>query len=125
MERGRCGQFRVDEEMIGTGLGKGGEMAFRLDDHQMHVERLLRAAAHRLHDQRPDRDIRHEAAVHDVDMNPVGAGRLDGANFIGKMSEVRRQDRRRNDNRPLPFYAGQGCPAGHCISARAAGDAFS
>ena len=91
----------MNEKMIGTGLGKGGEMAFRLDDHQMHIERLSRAAAHRLHDQRPDRDIRHKAAVHDVDINPVGARRVDGANFVGKISEVRRQDRRRNDNRPL------------------------
>ena len=45
MDRRR--QLRVDEEMIGTGLGKGGEIAFRFDDHQMHIERLLRVASHR------------------------------------------------------------------------------
>ena len=89
MECVRGGRLRVDENMIGAGLRKGDEMALRLDDHQMHIERLLRRAAHRLDDQRPDRDIGHEAAIHNVDMNPVGARSVDGANFVGKMSEVR------------------------------------
>ena len=83
MDRRR--QLRVNEEMIGAGLGKGGEIAFRLDDHQMHIERLLRVASHRFDNRRPERDIRHEAPVHHIDMDPVGAGRVDGADLIGEM----------------------------------------
>jgi hypothetical protein len=68
----------------------------------VHIERLPRVASHRFDNHRPERDIRHEAAVHHVDMNPVGAARIDGANLVGEIPEIRRQDRRRNDNRPRP-----------------------
>ena len=71
--------------MIGAGLGKGGEIALRLDDHQMHIERLSCVASHRFDDDRPEGDIRHEAAVHDVDMNPVGAGLIDSPDLVGEM----------------------------------------
>src|SRR5271170_4192864 len=66
----------------------------------MHVERFFRGAAHRLDHHRPDRDVRHEAAVHDVDMDPVGASPVDGADLLGEAPEIRRQDRRRDDDRP-------------------------
>ena len=87
--------------MIGTGLSKVGDIALRLDDHQVHIQRLLRVASHRFDNHRPERDIRHEMAVHDVDMNPVCACRVDGANLVGEVPEIRRQDRRCNNNRPL------------------------
>jgi hypothetical protein len=33
--------------MIGAGLREVGEIALRLDNHQVHIERLLRAASYR------------------------------------------------------------------------------
>ncbi len=36
----------------------------------------------------PDRDVRHEMPVHDIDMDPVGAGGVDGAHFFPEPGEV-------------------------------------
>ena len=86
VEMDRRGRLRWNEEMIGAGLGKGYEIALRLDDHQVHIERLTRVAPHRFNNHRSERDIRHKSAVHHVDMNPVGAGRIDGANLVSEMT---------------------------------------
>jgi hypothetical protein len=67
--------------MVGTGLGKGGEVAFRLDDHQMSVERLCRRTANGLQHDRANGDVGHEAAAHHIDMNSIGAGRIDGTDL--------------------------------------------
>ena len=88
MDRG--GRLCLDEKVIGPCLGEGREIAIRLDDHQVHIERFQRGPSHGLHNHWSDRDVRHEAAVHDVDMDPVGSRRIDSANLLGKMSEIRR-----------------------------------
>ena len=36
-------------------------------------------------------------SVHHVEMDPVGAGRIDCADFFAQFGEIRRQDRRRDD----------------------------
>jgi hypothetical protein len=35
----------LDQQVVGAGVGEGGEMALRLDDHQMDVERRCRRGA--------------------------------------------------------------------------------
>ena len=70
------------QEMIGAGFGKGGEIAFRLDDHQMNVEGLCGRAADRLQHNRPDGDVRNKTTVHHVDMDPVGPRGVDGTDFF-------------------------------------------
>ena len=40
--------LRLDQQVIGAGLGEGREIALGLDDHQMDVERLCRRAANGL-----------------------------------------------------------------------------
>ena len=55
----------------------------------------------RLHHIRPERDDRHEMAVHDVEMDPVGAGGFDRAHLLGELGEVGGQDRRGDDERAL------------------------
>ena len=99
---------RRHEQRIGAGPGKNIEIAFRLDNHQVYIERLLRVASDRFDNHRSERDIRHEAAVHDVNMDPVGASRIDGTDLLGKMPEIRRQDRRCNNNR-LQNFLELGC----------------
>ena len=111
MEMDRRRRLCRDEEMIGAGLGKGIEIALRFDDHQVHIKRLLRVASHRFDNHRSERDIRHKATIHDVDMDPVGAGCIDGADLVGEMAEICRQDRRCDDNRPLQISLRSGC---HC-----------
>ena len=95
----RRGRLRLDEEMVGAGASEFLEIALRLDDHQMHIERLLRGAPHRLDDDRPEGDVRHEAPVHDIDMDPVRAGLVDGKDFLAEPLEIGGEDRRGDDDR--------------------------
>ena len=74
MEVDRRRRLGLNKKVIGAGFGKRLKIAFGLDDHQVHIERLRGRAAHRIHDRGTERDVRHEPAVHDVDVDPVGAG---------------------------------------------------
>jgi hypothetical protein len=89
MEMDGRGRFGMDEEVIGTGLGKIREVALRLGDHQVYVERPHRATPHGFDDQRSDRDARHKATIHHVDVDPIRARGIDGPNFLAKTLKVR------------------------------------
>src|SRR5262249_13311339 len=65
-------------------------------DDQVDVERQLRRLADRGDDERADRDVRHEPAVHHVDVELVGAAGLDARDVGGERGEVGREDRRRD-----------------------------
>jgi hypothetical protein len=112
MDRGA--RFAMDQQMIGAGLGEVVEVMLRLDDHQMDIDRLRGCPAHRFDDDRADRDVRHKAAVHHIDMDPIAAGMVGGAHLVGKPAEISRQYRRRDDNgaghRDGPRLRGQGPP---------------
>ena len=100
MQMHRGAWLGLDQQMVGACLGEGRKIAFRLDDHQMHVERLCCRAADGLQHERTDGDVGHEAAVHHIDVDPVGAGRVDGADLLAQSREIRGQHRRCNQNRP-------------------------
>src|SRR6185312_7363098 len=76
------------------------EMRIDRRDHQMHVEWLLGDRADRLHHFWSEGDHWHEMAVHHVEVDPVGARGLDRADLVGKLREVRGQDRGRDAKRP-------------------------
>src|SRR5438045_6946719 len=79
----------------------------------MHVERKLGELAHRLDDLRAKGEVRHEAAVHHIDVNPVGAAFLEHRDFIGKLREIGAQNRWRDPNAHSGFgEAGRGSEAG-------------
>ena len=107
----------MDEQMIGAGLGEIVEIMLGLDDHQMDIDRFRRRLAHRLDDDRADRDVRHKAPVHHIDMDPVGAGAVDRAHLVGEPAEIGRQDRRGDDDRSGPSArasCGYGFSGRHC-----------
>jgi hypothetical protein len=54
----------------------------------MNVERLRRRATHRLDDDRSEGDIRHEAPVHYIDMNPIGMSLVDSTNLVTEPAEI-------------------------------------
>ena len=83
--------------MVGARAHDRVDVALRLDDHQVDVERLGRRATDGLDDDRAEADVGDEAAVHDVDVDPVGAGGVDGANLFGQSRKIRGQDRWRDD----------------------------
>jgi hypothetical protein len=59
------------------------------------IEREVGRFAQRLHDRRPDGQVRNEMAVHDVDVNH-GCAAFDGTgNLLAEVGEVCREYRRR------------------------------
>ena len=58
-------------------------------DHKMNVQGKLRDLAHRLDHKRPDRDIGHEPAVHDIDVDPVRTGVFDRLDLVTQPAEIR------------------------------------
>ena len=99
MQVDRGAGLGLDEQVIRPRLGEHLEIALRLDDHEMHIEGLGSRPSDGLQHDRPDRDVGHEAAIHHIDMNPVGAGAIDRAHLLAQAREVRRQHGRRDQNR--------------------------
>ena len=102
---GTC--LHVHGDDIGAGLGECFQIRIAGRDHQMHVEHFLGVAAQRFHHVRADRDVGHEVAVHHVDMDPVGAGRIDCAYFLAELGEIGGQDRRGDDEWALHLNSSQ------------------
>jgi hypothetical protein len=76
--------------MIGAGFGESVKVTLGLDHHQMHVERFFGRLAQRRDDDGADRQVWDETAIHHIDMDPVSARRIGGANFVAKPSEIGR-----------------------------------
>ena len=90
--------MKADE--VGPGCCEcAGQCVHRLH-HQMHIERRLAAAApdavrfQRLRHHRPDGQVRHVVIVHDVEMDPVGAGGQHLCDLVAQAGEVGGQYRR-------------------------------
>ncbi len=90
MQMDRGAGLSLDQQVIRPRFGKDAEVALRLDHHEMHIERLRRRAPDRLQHDRPNGDIGHEAAIHHIHMDPVGAGRIDRADLLAQAREIRR-----------------------------------
>ena len=75
-----------------------GERRLGLLDHQVHVERQARRLAEGPDDRRPDRQVRHEVAVHDVHVDEVRSACLRHRQGVRQAREVRREQRRRDRN---------------------------
>src|SRR6266571_4057234 len=63
-------------------------MALRLDDHQVHIDRLVGEFPEGFDHVRPERDVRDETPVHHVDMQPVGASLEDLGDLLRQAREV-------------------------------------
>ncbi|MNC89173.1 hypothetical protein D3C83_50750 [compost metagenome] len=74
------------------GFGKGVEKRIDRRNHQVDVERLGAVRAKRLHNAWPDREVGHEMPVHHIDMDPVGACCVDGADLLAELGEIGGQD---------------------------------
>jgi hypothetical protein len=86
----------VDSDRIGAGGGEPLDPTGGLDDHEVNVDREIGCGADSLYDRDPDADIRHEDAVHDVDVDKVSAGRFDRGDLLAEPAKISRQDRRSN-----------------------------
>ena len=76
--------------MIGACLAKAARCRSGSTIIRCTLSGLRGVAADCFDNHRPERNIRHETAVHDINVDPVGAGRIDGTDLVGEMCEVRR-----------------------------------
>jgi len=88
----------VKADQIGAGLREGlGQRVHRLH-HHVHVQRHRlpgggdRVRLDGLADHRPEREVGHVVVVHDVEMDPVGAGGDDALHLLAQPREVGRED---------------------------------
>ena len=86
----------MDGDAVGAGFREGFQKGIDRRNHQMHVERFFGMGTKRLHHRRTDGDVGHEMTIHHIDMDEIGAGRLDGFDLGTQPGEIRRQDRRRD-----------------------------
>jgi hypothetical protein len=67
-------------------------------DHQVDIERELRLLADNFDNHRSEGNVVDEMAIHDVAVNPVGAGRFYLSDFVGQLGKVGREDGRSDDD---------------------------
>src|ERR1051325_3255627 len=65
----------------------------------MNIERELGVFVHKIDNRRAERNIVHEMAVHNVAMDPVGAGLFDALEFRGEARKIGGEDGGRDQNR--------------------------
>jgi hypothetical protein len=78
----------VHGDAIGAGRRERFQVRIGGRNHQVDVERLGRIRPDGAHDVWTHGDVRDEVAVHDVDVNPVGAGLVQRAHFLAQPREV-------------------------------------
>ena len=76
--------LNLNRNDVRTGLGEVGHVLFRLHNHQVDVQRLGRHRPQGLDDQGSNRDVRNEAAVHHVHVDPVGTGLINSADVLAQ-----------------------------------------
>jgi hypothetical protein len=87
----------VEGDAVPARVGDLGEVALRLDDHEMAVERPSTGVdqrGDRLQDDRPDRDRLHELSVADVEVEHARTGAEQLLDLLAEPGEVGRVERR-------------------------------
>jgi hypothetical protein len=93
--------FDVHRNMSGARSDECVDVALWFDDHEMTVERQIDGAAQRVDYRYPDADIRHEHAIHHIDVQPVGAGCGDFAHLLAETRKIGGKDGRHEAYRTL------------------------
>ncbi len=81
-------------------FSEGFEIEIDRLDHEMHVEHLLGPGPDAFDEARPEGDVRHEMPVHHIDMHPVAARFVDGADFLAEACEIGGEDGRGDKDVP-------------------------
>jgi hypothetical protein len=86
----------VDANGLSARRGEVGHVAVGRLDHQVDVERQVRASADGFYDAWTNADVGDKVTVHHIDVDPVSAGGLGGANFFTQPGKIRGKDRGRD-----------------------------
>ena len=101
-------------EDVRARLCKIRNVADRLVDHQMHVKGQLCRGARTFDDRCAEREIRNKSTVHDVQMNEIGACRIDCGTFVIELCKVCGQNRGGNLNHMYSFAVAE-LPCRHIL----------
>ena len=82
----------VDAHQVGPGFGEVGDEGVGVFDHHVAVEGQPGDGAEGLDHGRPEGDVGHEVAVHDVDVEEGGSAAFGRGDLVGEMGEVRGED---------------------------------
>src|SRR5690606_1511652 len=85
------GCLDMERQRVSARLGKVLQVAVRLGDHQVNVERQVRHRADGLDDDRPHGNVRYKVPIHHIDMDEVSSGSFRGPDLIAEAREVCRQ----------------------------------
>ena len=83
--------FNVHRQRVGAGVPEGLDIALGIFDHHMDIEGQPCIAPAMLDGTRADRDRRHEVSVHDVEVDPIGTGLLQGGHLFTEPAEIGRE----------------------------------
>ena len=97
--------LNVEGDRVAARIDEFVDVAARLRDHQVRVEGQARDAAERLDGSRAEGQVRHEVAVHDVEMDPVGAGLLASPDGGAQVREIGVEDARRDASSTRSHYS--------------------
>jgi hypothetical protein len=95
---------------MGRGLGVDGDdvrarfselldVSLGFHDHQVHIDHTVGHLAHRVDDQWPDGDVGDKPAIHDVDVDVVGACFIDRLHLLAEASKVSGKNGRSDSDR--------------------------
>jgi len=85
------GRLDVHGDAVRPGIGELLDVPLRRGYHEVNIERHRGTGADGLHHRWTDSDVRHEHAVHDIDMDPVCALRFEAFDLLPQAAEVRRE----------------------------------
>ncbi|CRF28842.1 Uncharacterised protein [Mycobacterium tuberculosis] len=80
--------LRMYRDQVRTCLGERRNVAVRLFNHQMHVERQPRLRPDGFHYRRADRNVRNKMPIHDIHMNPVRPSTFHIGNLLAEHRKV-------------------------------------
>ena len=88
--------FGMHCDDVGAGLRELGDVGVDRRNHQVHIKGQRRAVAQGRDHIGADRNVRNEMAVHDIDMDVIGARFVNGLHFVAEAREICGEDRRRD-----------------------------
>lgn len=105
-------EFDVDGELLGAGLGEGFEEDLRSGAHQVDVEELSGEGSEVGDEGGAEGQVGDEMAVHDIEVQPFGAGAGGAKDFAVQPGELRGEEGRGNDHWGEANGRGQGGSTG-------------